>query len=75
MSTHIPFASFGRMDGAYGEPVIILRGRSCKIAGGLGRIQREFAQKGLSAGIGGGDLLELLQIVAYEDPHSRKAAR
>jgi hypothetical protein len=40
----------------------ILRGRSCKIAGGLGRIQREFAQKSLPAGIGGGDLLELLQI-------------
>ena len=26
---HIPFASFGRMDGAHGEPVVILRGRSC----------------------------------------------
>jgi hypothetical protein len=59
---HIPFASFDRMDGAHFEPVIILRGRSRKIAGGLGRIQREFAQEGLSAGIGRGDLLELLQI-------------
>jgi hypothetical protein len=50
------------MDGAHGEPVIILRGRARKIAGGLGRIQREFAEKGLPAAIGGGDLLELLQI-------------
>ena len=59
---HVPFASFGRMDGAHGEPVIILRGGSRKIAGCLRRIQREFGQKGLQTAIGGGDLLELLQI-------------
>ena len=39
---HVPLASFGRMDGAHREPVIILGGRSRKIAGGLRRIQREF---------------------------------
>ena len=30
---HVPFASFGRMDGAHGEPVIILRGRAAREEG------------------------------------------
>jgi len=63
------------MDGVHGEPVSSFEGGPASHRRSVGRIQREFAQKALPAAIGEGDLLELLQIGAYEDPHSRKAAR
>ena len=62
-----PFLSLSGMDRRQHQIVFIEQRQASLVAGGVGRIQREFREEVIAARIRGGDLDKLLQIALADD--------
>ncbi len=58
----LPFLALGGMDGREDQIILVEQRRAGLIAGGVGRIERQFGQEALARGIAGRDLFELQQV-------------
>ena len=79
---HIPFATFGGVDGAQDDVVFVKQRRSGQITGGVRRVERKLAEKTAALVVRPGDALQLLEVlyaslrtaVTLQDDRFAKAA-
>src|SRR5260370_2291605 len=59
----VPLATFGGVDGAQDQVVLVQQGRAGQVARRGGWIEGEVAQKSAARGVCAGDVLELLDVL------------